>query len=357
MLEAAAQELAQGLSSYQGVTDIDDGVASGKPQISFRIKPEAQSLGLNAKKLAHQVRSAFYGVEALRQQRGRDEVKVMVRLPKHERQSLYTVEQLVLQTDQGGEIMLTEAADLESGRAYTEIQRRDGRRITSVTANVDERVANANTIIREVVANELATLMNAYPGLQYSLEGQQASQEESSSVMTTGFAMTLFIIYGLLAIPLRSYVQPLIVMLCIPFGMIGAVIGHVLLGYGLSLMSILGIVALAGVVVNDSLLLIVATNHIRQDQEVSTTEAMIQGAMKRFRPIVLTSFTTFFGLAPMIFETSLQAQFLIPMAVSLGFGILFGTLIILTIVPSVYLIVEDLRGRATRHSAEPVYSD
>ena len=356
MLEAAAQELAQGLSGYQGVTDIDDGVATGKPQISFRIRPEAQSLGLNAKKLAQQIRSAFYGVEALRQQRGRDEVKVMVRLPKRERQSLYTVEQLVLQTDRGGEIMLTEAADLEAGRAYTEIQRRDGRRIIAVTANVDERVANANAILREVVANELATLLNAYPGLTYSLEGEQASQEESASVMTTGFAMTLFLIYGLLAIPLRSYVQPLVVMLCIPFGMIGAVIGHVLLGYGLTLMSILGGVALAGVVVNDSLLLIVATNHLRQDQEVSVTEAMIQGAMKRFRPIVLTSCTTFFGLAPMIFEPSLQAQFLVPMAISLGFGILFGTLIILTMVPAVYLIVEDLRGRATRRSADPVYS-
>lgn len=347
ILEAAAQELAGGLSGYQGVTDIDDGIARGKPQISLRTKPEAQSLGLNARKLAQQVRSAFYGVEALRQQRGRDEVMVMVRLPKHERHSLYTVEQLVLQTDEGGEIMLTEAADLEAGRAYTEIQRRDGRRIVSVTADVDERVANANTVIREVVANELASLMNTYPGLNYSLEGEQASQEESLSAMALGFAMALLLIYGLLAIPFRSYVQPLIVMLCIPFGIIGAVIGHVLLGYGLSLISMFGIVALAGVVVNDSLILIVATNEIRQDNAVSVVEAVIQGAMKRFRPIVLTSLTTLLGLAPMMFETALQARFLIPMAISLGFGIVFGTLIILTIVPSVYLIVEDLRGRFT----------
>lgn len=357
MLEAAAQSLANDLNRYQGVTDINDGVSKGKSQISLRMKPEAQSLGLNASDLAQQVRGAFYGVEAIRQQRGRDEVKVMVRLPEYERRSLYTVEQLVLQTDQGGEIMLTEAADLEAGRAYTEIQRRDGQRIISVTADVDEQVASANTIIREVVANELELLMNTYPGLSYSLEGEQASQQESLSAMAIGFSLALLLIYGLLAIPFRSYLQPLIVMLCIPFGMIGAVVGHVLLGYGLSLISMMGIVALAGVVVNDSLVLIVATNQIRQDNRVSLAEAVIQGAIKRFRPIVLTSLTTFFGLAPMMFETALQARFIIPMAISLGFGILFATVIILTIVPSAYLIIEDFRDRLTGQPAEPIFSE
>jgi len=357
LLEAAAQKLAKALTRYQGVTDIDDGVSKGKPQISFRINPEAQSLGLNTSDLAKQVRGAFYGVEALRQQRGREEVKVMVRFPEHERRSLYTVEQLVLQTDQGGEIMLAEAADLQAGRAYTEIYRQDGRRVVSVTAGVDEQVANANTIIREVVDNELEWLMNAYPGLHYSLEGEQASQQESLSALAIGFALALLMIYGLLAIPFRSYVQPLIVMFSIPFGMIGAVIGHVLLGYELSLISLFGIVALAGVVVNDSLVLIVTTNQIRQDNHVSITDAVIQGAMKRFRPIALTSLTTFLGLAPMMFETALQARFIIPMAISLGFGILFGTVIILTLVPSMYLIIEDLREGSTAFSKEPIFSD
>ena len=356
ILETAAQELAEALSQYAGVTDIDDGVSLGKPQLSFRIKPEARSLGLNATDLAQQVRGAFYGVEALRQQRGRNEVKVMVRLPEAERHSSFTVEQLILLTEQGGEIPLAEAAEIEPGRAYTEIKRREGRRIVAVTADVDDQIANANTVIGEVTANELETLKKKYPGLTYSLEGEQASQQESLSALAVGFALSLLLIYGLLAIPFRSYVQPLIVMLGIPFSIIGAVAGHMLLGYGLSLISMFGIVALAGVVVNDSLVLIVETNRLREEQRVPLSEAVIQGAMKRFRPIVLTSLTTFFGLAPMIFETALQARFLIPMAISLGFGILFGTVIILIIVPSVYLIVENLLRRGQPALADSLAS-
>ncbi len=344
-LETAARELAEMLSQYAGVTDIDDGVSLGKPQLSFRIKPEARSLGLNATDLARQVRGAFYGVEALRQQRGRDEVKVMVRLPESERRSSFTIEQLVLLTGQGGEIPLAEAADIEQGRAYTEIKRHEGRRVMAVTAAVDGQITNANTIIGEVLAHDMETLQAKYPGLTYSLEGEQSSQRESLSAMADGFVLVLLLIYGLLAIPFRSYVQPLIVMLGIPFSFIGALIGHLLLGYGLSMVSLLGIVALAGVVVNDSLVLIVGTNRIREAQDIPLSEAVVQGAMNRFRPIVLTSLTTFFGLAPMMFETALQARFLIPMAISLGFGILFGTVIILTILPSVYLIVEDVLRR------------
>ena len=345
ILETAAQELAGMLSGYAGVMDIDDGVSLGKPQWNFRIKPEARSLGLNATALARQVRGAFYGVEALRQQRGRNEVKVMVRLPESERRSSFTIEQLILLTGQGGEIPLVEAAEIDVGRAYTEIKRRDGRRIAAVTADIDDQIANANSVMAEVTANDLEALKKKYPGLTYSIEGQQAEQQESLSSLGLGFVLSLLLIYALLAIPFRSYVQPLIVMLCIPFSIIGAVGGHLLLGYGLSLISLFGIVALAGVVVNDSLVLIAATNRIRDEQQVSLHDAVIQGAMNRFRPIVLTSLTTFFGLAPMIFETALQARFLIPMAISLGFGILFGTAIILVIVPAVYLIVETLLRR------------
>ena len=346
ILETAAQELAESLSGYAGVTDIDDGVSLGKPQLNFRIKPEARNLGLNATDLARQVRGAFYGVEALRQQRGRNEVKVMVRLPESERRSSFTIEQLILLTEQGGEIPLAEAAEVDAGRAYTEIKRREGRRIAAVTADIDDQIANANTVMAEVIADELEALMKKYPGLTYSVEGQQAEQQESLSALGMGFALAMLVIYALLAIPFRSYVQPLIVMLAIPFSFIGALIGHLLLGYGLSLISLFGIVALAGVVVNDSLVLIAATNRLREEQQISVHDAVIQGATNRFRPIVLTSLTTFFGLAPMIFETALQARFLIPMAVSLGFGILFGTVIILVIVPTVYLIVETLLRRA-----------
>ena len=356
ILETAAQELAGELSGYAGVTDIDDGVSLGKPQLNFRVKPEARNLGLNATDLARQVRGAFYGVEALRQQRGRNEVKVMVRLPESERRSSFTIEHLILLTEQGGEISLAEAAEIEAGRAYTEIKRREGRRIAAVTADIDDQIANANTVMAEVIANELEALTKKYPGLTYSVEGQQAEQQESLSALGLGFALAMLLIYTLLAIPFRSYVQPLIVMLAIPFSFIGALIGHLLLGYGLSLISMFGIVALAGVVVNDSLVLIAATNRLREEQQVSLHDAVIQGAMNRFRPIVLTSLTTFFGLAPMIFETALQARFLIPMAVSLGFGILFGTVIILVIVPTVYLIVETLLRRDRSALADAVIS-
>ena len=354
ILETAAQELAERLSQYAGVLDIDDGVSLGKPQLNFRIKPEARSLGLNATALAQQVRGAFYGVEALRQQRGRDEVKVMVRLPESERQSAFTVEHLILRTGQGGEIPLAEAAEIEPGRAYTEIKRREGHRIMAVTAEVDEQIATANSIMGAVSANELEALQKKYPGLRYSLEGEQQLQRESLETLAAGFALTLLLIYALLAIPFRSYVQPLIVMLGIPFSFIGALIGHLLLGYGLSLISLFGLVALAGVMVNDSLVLIVATNRIYDEQDVPFSEAIVQGATSRFRPIVLTSLTTFFGLAPMIFETALQARFLIPMALSLGFGILFGTAVILVIVPCVYLIIVPLLQRNRRVSADTV---
>ena len=345
ILETAARELAEALSGYAGVTDIDDGVSLGKPQLNFRITPEARNLGLNATALARQVRGAFYGVEALRQQRGRNEVKVMVRLPETERRSAFAIEQLILLTEQGGEISLAEAAEIDAGRAYTKINRREGRRIAAVTADIDDQIANANRIIGELAANELEALTKKYPGLTYSLEGEQSSEQESLVALGSGFPLALLLIYGLLAIPFRSYVQPLIVMLAIPFSFIGALAGHLLLGYGLSIVSLVGMVALAGVVVNDSLVLIAATNRLREEQRVALHDAVIQGAMNRFRPIVLTSLTTFFGLAPMIFETALQARFLIPIAISLGFGLLFGTVIILVIVPTVYLIVETLLRR------------
>ena len=342
-LEAAATELAHALTGYAGVRDIDDGFARGKPQLSLTLKPEARSLGINATDLARQVRGAFYGVEALRQQRGRNEVRVMVRLPEEERRTAHTIEHLMLRTDRGGEIPLFQAAAVERGHAYTEIRRREGRRIIAVTADVDESVSNANTIIAEVLSRELPALIQKYPGLSYVLEGEQASQQESLEALGIGFLFALLGIYGLLAVPFRSYGQPLIVMLSIPFGIIGAILGHLLLGYGLSIISLFGIIALAGVVINDSLVLVVTANTMRTTQQLSASEAISLAGARRFRPILLTSLTTFFGLIPMIFETSLQARFLVPMAISLGFGILFATLIILVLLPASYLILEDIK--------------
>ena len=342
VLELAATELADALRSFQGVRDIDDGFSLGKPQLDFKVRPEARSLGITASMLGSQVRSAFFGAEALRQQRGRDEVKVMVRLPEAERKSEYNVEELLILIPGGGEIPLREAASVTRGRAYTEINRADGRRVLNVTADVVPGAANATKVLDVLERGFLPELMARHPGLAYSLEGEQRWQRESLDSLSTGLTLALIVIYAMLAVAFGSYVQPIVVMFAIPFGLVGATLGHLIMGYDLSLMSMMGMVALSGVVVNDSLVLIHATNENRQKGD-SAMESVTAAGARRFRPILLTSLTTFCGLAPMIFETSVQAQFLIPMAVSLGYGILFVTFIALLLVPCLYLIVEDAK--------------
>ncbi|MCB1112957.1 MAG: efflux RND transporter permease subunit [Chlamydiales bacterium] len=342
-LETAAQDLASYLRQYKGIRDLNDGVNLGKPQLNFKLKPEARSLGLTTQDLARQLRWAFYGSESLRQQRGRNEVKVMVRLPEEDRETIYTVEELILLTPTGGEIPLSEAAEISPGHSYTDIKRSDGQRVIAVTADVEETEANANQIIADIKEHVMPKLEQKYPGLSYTLEGQQRAQRESLEALGYGFIFALVAIYAMLAIPFRSYVQPFVVMLSIPFGIIGAIIGHILLGYELSIISMFGIIALSGVVVNDSLVFIVTTNRLRWFESYEAIDALLRAGTSRFRPILLTSLTTFFGLSPMIFETSMQARFLIPMAVSLGFGILFATFIILLLVPAVYMIIEDIK--------------
>ena len=342
VLEQASAALAARLATFQGVSDIQDGFASGKRQLNLKLKPAAQRLGLSEREVARQVRDAFFGAEALRQQRGRDEVRVMVRLPRADRERLSSLERLIIQTPMGGEVPLMEVATLTEGRAFSEIQREEGRRVVHITADVDNSVANANEVMAKTAKDIIPELIKTFPGLSYSAEGQQREQGDTMESLKTGFTLALALIFVLLAIPLNSYLQPIVIMLAIPFGFVGAVAGHLLLGYDLSLISMMGIVALAGVVVNDSLILIVSVNDFRA-QGYSPAEAVVQGGMRRFRPILLTSLTTFMGLMPMIFEPSVQARFLIPMAISLGFGVLFATVLILLVVPSVYLIIEDLR--------------
>ena len=340
-LERAAELMAQRLGQYAGVIDIDAGYSNGKDQIDLQLKPEARAMGITEAYLAQQLRSAFYGAEALRQQRGRDEIRVMVRLPEDTRQSLAGLEDLIIRTPGGGEIPLRQAAHIKLGKAYTQIKRVDGRRAINVTAEVEEGKANANEIVAKVKADVLPELGAQVPGLTYGFEGQQREQAESGQSLLTGFIGALLAIWALLAIPLKRYMQPLVIMSVIPFGFIGAVMGHALLGFDLSMISIMGVVALAGVVVNDSLVLVVAVNELR-DEGMTAIEAAIAGGVRRFRPILLTSLTTFFGLMPMIFETSMQAKFLIPMAISLGFGVLFATFIVLLLVPALYIIFEDI---------------
>ena len=340
VLDQASAALAEGLAGFSNVKDIDDGYTPGKQQLDFSIKPEGQSLGLTSAEVARQVRNAFSGAEALSQQRGRNEVTVRVRLPKNERTSEYHVEHLMIQTPEGIFVPLAEIATVDRGRAYTSISRRDARRTVTVSANV-EPMGETGQVQATLNSTILPELARDYPGLTYGYQGRQADMQESMQSLIGGFALSMLAVYFLLAIPFRSYSQPLIVMIAIPFGIVGAVLGHLLMGYNLSLMSMMGIVALAGVVVNDSLVLIDYANRQRREG-IDPLEAIRISGLRRFRPIVLTTLTTFGGLAPMIFETSRQARFMIPMALSLGFGILFATVITLILVPCLYLLIEDI---------------
>ncbi|WFB37264.1 efflux RND transporter permease subunit [Kiritimatiellota bacterium B12222] len=342
ILEAAAADVGKALLEFPLVQDVDDGVESGKPQLDFTMKPEGIALGLTASDVGRQVRSAFEGAEALRQQRGRNEVKVKVRLPEVERDQLYSLERFVLQTPAGGEVLLGDAVDIEVGTSYTSIDRRNGVRTLTVTADVRPKSKSGE------VRNQLATsvwpeVMARYPGLDYSYEGRDADNRESANSMSLTLPLVLIAIYALLAVPFRSYSQPLIVMVSIPFGVVGAVIGHIIMGYSMTMIGIIGMLALSGVVVNDALVLISFAND-RRAHHASAHDAVVAAGVQRFRPIMLTTLTTFGGLAPMIFETSRQARFLIPMAISLGYGLLFATMIILVLVPSLYMIVEDVKG-------------
>ncbi len=350
VLEEAAADLANSLNGYAGVTDIDDGFSGGKPQLNFTIKPEAQSLGLTALALGRQMRSIFWGAEAIRQQRGRDMIRVVVRLPEAERTSEYDIEELLIRTPDGGEIPLSQAAEVERGRSYTVISRADGRRIVHVTADVEPGVTTGRKVSASLKEKELPALVKRYPGLSHSFEGAQRKGSESMQSLFEGFAIAVLVMYVIIAIPFKSYIQPLAVMSAIPFGFVGALIGHLIMGYDLSLISLMGLLALSGVVVNDSLVLIHTANRMQaeirsriSDPGIAVKAAVCHAGIRRFRPILLTSLTTFLSLTPMIFETSLQARFLIPMAISLGFGVLFATFIILLMVPAFYVIIQDVK--------------
>jgi multidrug efflux pump subunit AcrB len=342
VLNQASERLKSIIAEYPGTGDISDNYTLGKREIKLRLKPEARTLGLTEESLGRQLRGAFYGSEALRLQRGRNEVKVLVRYPQEQRRSLWDLESLRVRTPGGGELPLDRAASLEESRGFSTINRTDRKRVINVTATVDSRVANAEELLVELRSKELPKLTVDYPGLSYDLEGEDKNRRESMASMFTGFRLVLIVIFALLAIPFRSYSQPALIMTAIPFGIVGAILGHFIMGYDLSILSMFGIVALTGVVVNDSLLLIDYVNRSRRSG-APLLDAVQEAGRRRFRPILLTSLTTFFGLTPMILETSVQAQFLVPMAISLGFGILFATGITLLLIPSLYLVLEDCR--------------
>ncbi len=343
LLYKIAQQVADKLSSYQGVIDINDGIELGKRQYNLNLSPQGSALGLTSAELSKQMRGFFFGIEALRQQRGENEMKVMVRLSKTERESLETLDQLTIKIPQGGHVPIKQLAYFNDTRAYTEIERTQGKRILAVTADINPQQANLNRIITEIKQNMMPEFINLYPGLRYSMEGDERARRDSLEFLKYAFLIALLFIYGLLAIPFKSYTQPLVVMLSIPFGIIGAFAGHLLLGYEISIISLIGIIGLTGIVINDSLVLIVTLNRLRTEHQSNPIQAAITASMRRLRPILLTSLTTCIGLMPMLFETSVQARFLIPMAISISFGILFATVIILALIPCWYLIIEDVQ--------------
>ena len=343
VLARASDEVASVLLEYKELKNVENTYAAGKPQLNFHLLPLARTVGLTAESVARQMRSAFFGAEALREQRGRDEVKVVVRLPEEQRSSEYDLERLPIRTPTGSLLPLGSVAKFDRGRAATDIRREDAKRIVNVKGELAAGVKSSRQVLADIQATVFPELRAKYPSLELEFTGSQRDRSESLSSLGPNYILALFVIFALLAIPFGSYVQPLIIMSAIPFGMVGAIIGHLVMGYSLSIISMFGVIALSGVVVNDSLVLIHAVNAARQ-RGVDTYGAVVWGGMRRLRPIVLTSLTTFFGLAPMILESSMQARFLIPMAVSLGFGVLFATFIVLLIVPALYLIVEDLRS-------------
>ncbi|HBJ27658.1 efflux RND transporter permease subunit, partial [Cobetia sp.] len=345
-LMAAAESLATSLEDYSSLSDIDSGLDDGKRELYLQLNAYGRSLGLDGATLANQLRGPLSGATALKQQQGRNEVEVKVLLPEDQRASLAQLENFGVQTGNGVSVPLGLVADIEQGRAASSILRIDGRRVIEVTANVTPSDA-VNQVITSLESDVYPQLKSQYPSLSIGYGGRQEETADNLGSLQVSLLLTLAALYLLLALPFRSYLQPLLVMTAIPFGLIGAVIGHQLMGYGLSVISLMGMLALSGIVINDALVLIDYANRQRL-AGATAREAIIMAATRRLRPILLTTLTTFFGLAPMIFETSRQARFMIPMAVSIGFGILFATVILLILVPSLYLLLEDLQHNLRR---------
>ena len=332
-----ADSVVHGLRSVEGVYDIRSDHAPGIPEIQLELRPEARTLGLTLQDLARQTKAAFFGAEAVRVQRGREEVRVYVRLPEDERNSITDIEGYLIRTPGGDEVPIISVASLGPGMSPSALRRRDGQRVVTVTADVDASVISGDEANEILAGSILADLAAAYPDLTYTFGGEQKQQLESIDSLYRGFAVALVMIFALLAIPLRSYTKPFIIMAVIPFGFIGVILGHWILGVALSAVSFMGIFGLSGVVVNDSLVMIDFIDQ-KLRSGVAPKTAIVEGAKGRFRPIMLTSVTTFLGFMPLILERAIQAQFLIPFAASLGCGILFITAILMMIVPALYTL-------------------
>ncbi|MDT8367950.1 MAG: efflux RND transporter permease subunit [Longimicrobiales bacterium] len=359
LLSLLSHEVISELERFDGVFDIRSDESQGLREIQLSLKPAARTLGLTLDDIARQVRAAFFGDEALRVQRGTEDIRVYVRLPEHERDAIADVEEYRIRTPDGGQIPIGQVATLTLGTSPTAIRRRDGRRVVTVTARVNNAVTSADEVNRALETGVLATLLERDSNLLSQFGGSTQDQTEASGAISMGLVLALVVIYALLAIPFGSYVQPLVIMSAVPFGVVGALIGHLLLDIPVGLLSLFGIIGLSGVVVNDSLVMIDFVNENRRNG-LGIHESVIDAAKSRFRPIMLTSLTTFLGVAPITFERSLQAQFLIPMAASLAFGIVFATAVLMLVVPALSTL--QLQGqewlldrrRARRVISEPV---
>ncbi|KPH90249.1 acriflavine resistance protein B [Pseudoalteromonas undina] len=342
ILQDVADNIKNRLATYPTVFDIADSMSDGKEELRIELTQQGLALGLNRVNVAGQVRNSFFGSQVQRIQRGRDDVRVMVRLPIDERRSVADLQNILISTPDGGSVPLSHVATLTAGQSPSTINRIDRYRTLNVTADIEKNNTNM-TVLQADLAQYLDELMQQYPGVDYKLEGEAKEQRESFGSLAWALVFVFFIIYALLAIPFKSYMQPIIVMSVIPFGMIGAVVGHWIMGMDLTIMSLLGMLALIGVVVNDSLVLVDFINRKRSEGGDLIEAVKLAGA-SRFRPVMLTSLTTFIGLMPLLFEKATQAQFLIPMAVSLGFGIIFATFITLLLVPVNYMLMERFQG-------------
>lgn len=342
-LELAVRELKAKLNTIKGVNDINDSMQSRTDEVQFDLKPLAYSLGLTLNDVASQVSFGFYGLEAQRILRNGEEIRVMVRYPESERNAISQVQHVLIQTPSGAEVTLSEIADIRIVDGVNMIRRENGKRTVSVWAAVDDQQTESLKVTEHIIEDYLPVLLQRYPLVTSEVAGNIRETMEANQQQLVNFVLSMFLIYALLAIPLRSYSQPLIIMSVIPFGIIGAMFGHILLGMDMSSLSMFGVIAAAGVVVNDSLVMVDFVNKARVEG-VALREAVIEAGCKRFRAILLTSITTFVGLIPIITETSLQAQFVIPMAVSLAFGVLFATVVTLLLIPCLYVALEDIRG-------------
>ena len=341
-LSLAGIELQEYLTQFQGVYDIYNSQGSGNKELLISLKPSASQVGVRLVDIARQVRQAFHGEEAQRIQRDSETINVMVRFPYADRRSIASLENMLIRTSSGESIAIGEVANIQMGLGVTEIRRLDRKRTITITAEVLENKIESGDVVRDVKASFVPMLLEKYPSVEFRLTGGTKEQNDYYSKMIISGLTSLILMYGLLAVPLKSYLQPVLIMSVIPFGFVGAAIGHMLLGVTMNMLSIIGIMALAGVVVNDSLIMVDFANRQLADG-LTPNNSIIAAGKKRFRAILLTTLTTFVGLLPLLFETSVQAQFVIPMALSLSFGILFASTITLILVPCLYVLAETNR--------------